>query len=166
MHRRHWVALAAIAATAFTTSAAFAQGKDIKIDQVVIGSCTNGRLEDMEAAYNILKGKHIAKGVRGIIIPVVDMRIKFNLSKVDYDTFTVVIVITIGKQVIGMVVDGVSDVIAFTPEQLRPVPQLDASLGTDYILAIGSVQDRMLFLLDIEKLMASAEMGLMAQSVH
>ena len=45
------------------------EGKDIKIDQVVIGSCTNGRLEDMEAAYNILKGKHIAKGVRGIIIP-------------------------------------------------------------------------------------------------
>ena len=45
------------------------EGKDIRIDQVVIGSCTNGRLEDMEAAYNILKGKHIAKGVRGIIIP-------------------------------------------------------------------------------------------------
>ena len=46
-----------------------AEGSGIKIDQVVIGSCTNGRLEDMEAAYNILKGKHIAKGVRGIIIP-------------------------------------------------------------------------------------------------
>ena len=45
------------------------EGKDIAIDQVVIGSCTNGRLSDMEAAYNILKGKHIAKGVRGIIIP-------------------------------------------------------------------------------------------------
>ena len=45
------------------------EGKEIKIDQVVIGSCTNGRLEDMEAAYNVLKGKHIAKGVRGIIIP-------------------------------------------------------------------------------------------------
>ena len=45
------------------------EGADIKIDQVVIGSCTNGRIEDMEAAYNVLKGKHIAKGVRGIIIP-------------------------------------------------------------------------------------------------
>ena len=45
------------------------EGKDIAIDQVVIGSCTNSRLSDMEAAYNILKGKHIAKGVRGIIIP-------------------------------------------------------------------------------------------------
>ena len=46
-----------------------AESRDVKIDQAVIGSCTNGRLEDMEAAYNILKGKHIAKGVRGIIIP-------------------------------------------------------------------------------------------------
>ena len=46
-----------------------AEGRDIKIDQVVIGSCTNGRIEDMEAAYNILKGRHIADGVRGIIIP-------------------------------------------------------------------------------------------------
>ena len=45
------------------------EGKGIKIDQVVIGSCTNGRIEDMEAAYEILKGRHIAKGVRGIIIP-------------------------------------------------------------------------------------------------
>ena len=42
---------------------------DVTVDQVVIGSCTNGRIEDMEAAYNILKGKKIAKGVRGIIIP-------------------------------------------------------------------------------------------------
>ena len=46
-----------------------AEGGDIKIDQVVIGSCTNGRIEDMEAAYNILKGRHMADGVRGIIIP-------------------------------------------------------------------------------------------------
>lgn len=45
------------------------EGKDIKIDQIVIGSCTNGRIEDMQAAYEILKDKHIAKGVRGIIIP-------------------------------------------------------------------------------------------------
>ena len=45
------------------------EGKDIKIDQIVIGSCTNGRIEDMEAAYESLKGRHIAKEVRGIIIP-------------------------------------------------------------------------------------------------
>lgn len=109
------------------------------------------------------------KGVinlRGVIVPILDMRIKFNLAQVNYDTFTVVIVLNIGKQVVGMVVDGVSDVITLTPAQLRPVPQIASSIGSDHLLAIGSIQDRMLILLDIEKLMSSAEMGLISTTVH
>lgn len=109
------------------------------------------------------------KGVinlRGVIVPIVDMRIKFNLEKVDYDTFTVVIVLNIGKQVVGMVVDGVSDVITLTPEQLHPVPEFSSAIGSDHLLAIGSVEDRMLILLDIENLMTSAEMGLVVQATQ
>ena len=109
------------------------------------------------------------KGVinlRGVIVPIIDMRIKFNLEQVNYDTFTVVIVLNIDKQVIGMVVDGVSDVITLTPEQLRPVPEFSSTIGSDHLLAIGAVEDRMLILLDIEKLMASAEMGLIAETTH
>lgn len=109
------------------------------------------------------------KGVinlRGVIVPIIDMRIKFNLEQVTYDTFTVVIVLNIGKQVVGMVVDGVSDVITLTPEQLRPVPEFSSTIGSDHLLAIGSVGDRMLILLDIEKLMSSSEMGLIAQTTH
>lgn len=109
------------------------------------------------------------KGVinlRGVIVPILDMRIKFNLAQVSYDTFTVVIVLNIGHQIVGMVVDGVSDVITLTPAQLRPVPQISSSIGSDHLLAIGSIQDRMLILLDIEKLMSSAEMGLISTSVH
>ena len=102
--------------------------------------------------------------LRGVIVPILDMRIKFNLAQVSYDTFTVVIVLNIGKQVVGMVVDGVSDVITLTPEQLRPVPEFSSTIGSDHLLAIGSVQDRMLILLDIEKLMTSAEMGLVAET--
>ena len=104
--------------------------------------------------------------LRGVIVPILDMRIKFNLAQVSYDTFTVVIVLNIGKQVVGMVVDGVSDVITLTPEQLRPVPEFSSTIGSDHLLAIGSVQDRMLILLDIEKLMTSAEMGLIAETAH
>ena len=104
--------------------------------------------------------------LRGVIVPIIDMRIKFNLAEVTYDTFTVVIVLTIGKQVVGMVVDGVSDVITLTPEQLRPVPEFSSTIGSDHLLAIGSVADRMLILLDIEKLMSSSEMGLIAQTTH
>jgi purine-binding chemotaxis protein CheW len=109
------------------------------------------------------------KGVinlRGVIVPIVDMRIKFGLSEVRYDHFTVVIVLNIGNQVVGMVVDGVSDVITLSPEQLKPVPEMTSAIGSDHILAIGSLDKRMLILLDIEKLMGSAEMGLLAQAVH
>ena len=98
--------------------------------------------------------------LRGEIVPIIDMRIKFNLQEVRFDSFTVVIVLNIGKQVIGMVVDGVSDVITLTPEQMRPVPDLSSSITGDHLLAIGSLDDRMLILLDIEKLMGSADMGL------
>jgi len=109
------------------------------------------------------------KGVinlRGVIVPIVDMRIKFGLSELKYDNFTVVIVLNIGSQVVGMVVDGVSDVITLTPEQLRPVPEITSAIGSDHLLAIGSLENRMLILLDIEKLMSSADMGLISQTVQ
>ena len=104
--------------------------------------------------------------LRGVIVPIFDMRIKFGMEEVKYDGFTVVIVLNIGKQVIGMVVDGVSDVITLTPEQLRPVPEFSGAIDSQHLLAIGSVGDRMLILLDIERVMSSAEMGLVAQAIE
>jgi purine-binding chemotaxis protein CheW len=104
--------------------------------------------------------------LRGVIVPIIDMRIKFGMAEVNYDNFTVVIVLNIGTQVVGMVVDAVSDVIALTPEQQRPVPEFSAAIDSKHVLAIGSVQDRMLVLLDIEKVMGSADMGLVTQSVQ
>ena len=104
--------------------------------------------------------------LRGVIVPIVDMRIKFNLAKVDYDAFTVVIVLNIGKQVVGMVVDGVSDVIMLAPEQLRPAPDFSAEAGSNHVMAIGSLENRMLMLLDIEKLMSGADMGLTAPTLQ
>lgn len=104
--------------------------------------------------------------LRGVIVPIVDMRIKFNLEPVNYDTFTVVIVLNIGTQVVGMVVDGVSDVITLTPKQLRPVPDFSSAIASDHVTAIGSLENRMLILLDIEKLMSSADMGLVSDLSH
>jgi len=91
------------------------------------------------------------------------MRLKFNLERADYDGFTVVIVLNIGQRVVGMVVDGVSDVITLGPGQLRPVPEFGAAVGTEHLMAIGSIDQRMLILLDIERLMTSHEMGLVDQ---
>ena len=91
--------------------------------------------------------------LRGVIVPIVDMRIKFGLQNVNYDSFTVVIVLTLGTQVIGMVVDAVSDVTNLTPEQLRPVPEFSGAVDSTAVMALGSVGDRMLILLDIEKVL-------------
>jgi purine-binding chemotaxis protein CheW len=104
--------------------------------------------------------------LRGVIVPIVDMRIRYQMEPVRYDTFTVVIVLNIGQRVIGMVVDGVSDVVSLTAEQLRPVPEFTSSIGSDHVLAIGSLGNRMLILLDIEKLMIGGDMGLTATRTH
>jgi purine-binding chemotaxis protein CheW len=105
--------------------------------------------------------------LRGIIVPIVDMRVRFNLEQTVYDAFTVVIVLHIGHRVVGMVVDGVSDVITLAPEQLRPVPEFNSVIDSEHLMAIGALDQRMLILLDIEKLMNSAEMGLMdSPAIH
>jgi len=126
-------------------------------------------IRSYEEPTRIANAPAFIKGVvnlRGVIVPIVDMRLRFNLAQATYDAFTVVIVLTIGSRVVGMVVDAVSDVITLTPEQLRPVPAFNATIASDHILAIGAVEDRMLILVDIEKLMSSAEMGLVEQAMQ
>ena len=93
-------------------------------------------------------------------MPIIDMRIKFNLGTPTYDQFTVVIILNISGRVMGMVVDSVSDVITLTNEQLKPAPQMGSVVETDYLLGLGTIEERMLILLDIDKLMSSADMGL------
>ena len=103
------------------------------------------------------------KGVinlRGIIVPIVDMRIKFNLGNVTYGPLTVVIILNVAKRVVGMVVDGVSDVISLTAEQIKSAPEFGAALDTQYLMGLGTVDDRMLILVDIEKLMTCNDMAL------
>lgn len=126
-------------------------------------------IRSYEAPTRIANAPAFIKGVinlRGVIVPIIDMRLKFNLEQVNYDSFTVVIVLNIGKRVIGMVVDGVSDVITFTPEQLRPVPEFNSAIQSKHLLAIGAVKGRMLILIDIEKLMSGAEMGLVVSTLQ
>ena len=109
------------------------------------------------------------KGVvnlRGTIVPIVDMRIKFALGKADYDQFTVVIILNVGGRVVGMVVDGVSDVISLGAEQMRAAPDFSSTFDTQYITGLGTLDERMLILIDIEKLMGAADMGLTDGLTH
>jgi purine-binding chemotaxis protein CheW len=103
------------------------------------------------------------KGVvnlRGRIVPIVDLRIKFNLGSAEYNEFTVVIILNLRGRVVGIVVDGVSDVMALQQGHIREVPDLVSSIDTQYILGLASVEERMLILVEIERLMNSAEMEL------
>lgn len=104
------------------------------------------------------------KGVinlRGIIVPIVDLRIKFNLGSVSYNELTVVIILNFGTRVVGVVVDSVSDVLTLAHEQIKAAPALSTSLDTRYIMGLGAVDQRMLILVDIERLMSSRDMELM-----
>jgi len=93
----------------------------------------------------------------------VDMRIKFNLGSPVYDQFTVVIILNISGRIVGMVVDAVSDVTSLTPEQVKPAPDMGTAFSSDYMIGLGTIDERMLILVNIDKLMLSPEMGLMDQ---
>jgi len=115
---------------------------------------------------HIANAPEFIKGVinlRGVIVPIVDMRIKFKVGEPTYHEFTVVIIMNVLGRIIGMVVDGVSDVVALSPEQIKPTPEMGTALNTDYITGLGTLNDQMLILVDIEKLMGSEEMQVMDQ---
>jgi len=135
-------------------------------------------LGDEEYAIDILKVQEIRgyenvtrianapafiKGVtnlRGVIVPIVDLRIKFHLERVEYGGQTVVIVVNVGERIVGIVVDGVSDVMTLTPEQIKPAPEFGVTLSSDFLSGLGSLEDRMLVLVDIDRLLTSDEMAL------
>lgn len=103
------------------------------------------------------------KGVtnlRGVIVPIIDLRVKFAQKNVIYNENTVVIVLNFENRVVGIVVDGVSDVLSLSQEQIRPAPEFAVTLSTEYLTGLGSLGDRMLILVDIEKLLSSEEMEL------
>ena len=117
-----------------------------------------------DAVTAIANTPSFIKGVinlRGIIVPIVDLRIKFNLGTVTYNELTVVIILNLSTRVVGVVVDSVSDVLTLTHEQIKAAPSLSTSLDTRYIMGLGTIDQRMLILVDIEKLMSSRDMELM-----
>ena len=118
-----------------------------------------------EQPTRIANAPEFIKGVvnlRGTIVPIVDMRLRFNCSEVEYNAFTVVIILNLGRRVVGIVVDSVSDVMELAADAVRPAPDIESAIDSGCILGLGSVGERMLILLDIEKLMGNVDMGLVA----
>ena len=117
-----------------------------------------------EPPTRIANVQDFIKGVinlRGLIVPVIDMRIKFNLGRADYNELTVVIILNINGRIVGIVVDSVSDVTTLMPDQIKPAPSVSSALDTDYLIGLGTLDERMLILVDIDRLMNSSEMGLL-----
>jgi purine-binding chemotaxis protein CheW len=100
--------------------------------------------------------------LRGTIVPIIDMRMRFNLEKVEYNPVTVIIVLSVktesGQHVFGIVVDGVSDVLDVTAADIKATPDFGAAVNTDFISGLATKSERMVMLLDIDKLLSSAEL--------
>ncbi len=126
-----------------------------------------------EAPTRIANAPPFIKGVvnlRGVIVPIVDMRIRFCLDEVEHNNFTVVIILNIAGRTVGMVVDSVSDVLELGGEDVRSAPDFNGAVDASYIVGLGTVKNgealRMLILMDIEQVMCSPEMGLTDRSTH
>lgn len=120
-----------------------------------------------EQPTRIANAPHFIKGVvnlRGVIVPIVDMRVRFDLADVQYNAFTVVIILNVAHRTVGMVVDSVSDVMELPPNQIKPAPEFNGAIDASYITGLGTLKngddERMLILLDIEQMMTAADMGL------
>jgi purine-binding chemotaxis protein CheW len=130
-------------------------------------------IRSYEPPTRIANAPAYIKGVvnlRGVIVPVVDLRLKFSLDTAEYNEFTVVIILNVARRIVGVVVDSVSDVIQFGPGEIRPVPEFASSVDAGFVTGIGTAKDgereRMLILIDIENLISSCSVSLADPLVH
>lgn len=126
-------------------------------------------IRSYEPPTRIANAPNFIKGVvnlRGTIVPIVDMRLKFNCANADYNAFTVVIILNLRSRIVGIVVDSVSDVMELPVESVKAAPDVDSVIDRDAVLGLGSLGDRMLILLDIERLMSGVDMGLVSDAVR
>lgn len=162
------------------TSSPVHAGRAVASSMADAGQYLTLRLGTEEYAIDILRVQEIrsyeeptrmvnaplfVKGVinlRGVIVPIVDLRLKLHIDKVDYDEFTVVIVLNVHGTVVGAVVDAVSDVITLTAQSINPAPQFETAIDSRFINGLATVGDRMLIVMNMETLLSNVEMGMVA----
>jgi purine-binding chemotaxis protein CheW len=116
----------------------------------------------MVNAPNFIKG---VVNLRGVIVPIVDLRLKLNIEKVEYNDFTVVIILNVRGTVIGAVVDSVSDVVTLSSQAIKPAPQFETTIEGRFITGLANVGERMLIVMNMDSLMSNAEMGIVRQAL-
>lgn len=116
-----------------------------------------------EAVTKIANAPPFIKGVinlRGDIVPIVDLRLKFEVGEATYNEFTIVIMLNVAQRIVGIVVDGVSDVIRLADNEIRPAPDFGVAFDSRYLLGLVPIEDHMVILVNIESLISSDELGL------
>jgi purine-binding chemotaxis protein CheW len=178
---RHEAVRAAVAAGGGADPSRTAQGGEfltfrLGAEEYGIDILRVQEIRSYEQPTRIANAPGFIKGVvnlRGVIMPIIDLRVKLGCDSVEYNTFTEVVVLNVKGRVVGAVVDSVSDVLELTREQIKPAPELNSSVDASYITGLGAVKttgqgadgkdaERMLILMDIEGLMSSADMGLIS----
>lgn len=123
-------------------------------------------IRSYEQPTRMAQAPDFIKGIidlRGVIVPIVDLRLKLQCANAEYTAFTVVIILNVRGTVMGVVVDAVADVVALTRDAIKPAPQFQSQLDAAFVTGIARMGERMLIMMDIESLLDSAEMGLVAQ---
>lgn len=121
-------------------------------------------IRSYEQPTRIANAPGFLKGVvnlRGVIVPIIDLRVKLGCDTAEFNAFTVVIVLNIRGRVVGAVVDSVSDVLELAGDAVKPAPAMNAAVDMSYITGIANVGERMLILMDIQALMSASDMGLL-----
>lgn len=101
--------------------------------------------------------------LRGKVIPIIDLRRRFSLVSKPHDKHTRIIVIEISNMIVGFVVDSVSEVLRIPAGTVEPPPPVVAGLDSEYISGVGKLQDRLLILLDLDKLLSNEDIEALSQ---
>jgi purine-binding chemotaxis protein CheW len=120
-------------------------------------------IRSYEQPVHMVNSPSFIKGVinlRGVIVPIVDLRLKLSMPSAEYTDFTVVIILNIRGTVVGAVVDGVSDVVTLDAKVVRPAPQFESAIDARFILGLANLDERMLVVIDMDALLSTAEMGM------
>ena len=126
-------------------------------------------IRSYEEPTRMVNSPDFIKGVinlRGVIVPIVDLRLKLHLPKVEYTEFTVVIILNIRGTVVGAVVDAVSDVVTLEAQNIKPAPQFESAIESRFIVGLANLGERMLIVMNMNALMSNAEMGMVSAALR
>ena len=130
-------------------------GVSILLVQEIIGYRT---LTQIPGVPNFVKGM---LNLRGAVVPVIDLRTRFGMPQRDYDKFTVIVIVVVQTRTMGIIVDAVSDVVSFGPNQIQPTPPVAAAVHTDYISGMGQKDEKFVILIDVDKMLCLEELEIL-----